>query len=49
MKYIGEEEREFPQHGVFKPGEVVDFNKSLHSTGFFDEVKTRKSNKEDGE
>jgi hypothetical protein len=49
MKYISEEEREIPQYGVFKPGEVVDFNESLHDTGLFDVVKTRKSNKEEGE
>lgn len=49
MKYNGEEEREIPQHGVFKPGEVVDFNESLHDTGLFDVVKNRKSNKEEGE
>jgi hypothetical protein len=49
MKYVGEEEREIPQHGVFKPGEVVDFNEPLHDTGLFDVVKTRKNIKEEGE
>lgn len=35
MKYTGKEERIVPQHGVFKPGDVVDYNKSLHGTGLF--------------
>lgn len=35
MKYIGEDEREFPNYGVFKPGDEVEFNETLFSTGLF--------------
>lgn len=35
MEYIGEDERVITQYGLFKPGDVVDYDKSLHSTGFF--------------
>lgn len=45
MKYIGDEERIFPQLGVFKPGDEVDFNEELLLTGLFIEKKT-KSEKE---
>lgn len=48
MIYIGEEERIVPRHGVFKPGDEVDFDEELHSTGLFDEKKV-KSGKKDGE
>lgn len=47
MKFIGEEERIVPQHGVFKPGDVVDYNKSLHLTGLFHVNKIEK--KEEGD
>lgn len=49
MRYIGEEERIFPQHGVFKPGDVVGFNKSLLSTGLFVEQKSKKDDEKDGD
>lgn len=39
IKYIGEEERIFPRHGVYKPGDIVDFNEELMSTGLFIEIK----------
>jgi hypothetical protein len=42
MKYIGEEEREIPQFGVFKPGDEVDFDESLHNTGLFDVIEKKK-------
>jgi hypothetical protein len=42
MKYIGEEEREVPQYGVFKPGDVVDFDENLHKTGLFSVVNSKK-------
>lgn len=48
MKYIGEEERIVPQHGLFKPGDVVDYNQSLHSTGLFrleDKIKKKDGDK----
>lgn len=47
MKYIGNEERVVPQHGLFKPGDVVDFNESLHNTGLF--RLERKEKKKDGD
>lgn len=40
--YTGEEERIFPQYGVFKPGDETDFNESLLKTGLFVEKKTKK-------
>jgi hypothetical protein len=46
MKYIGEEERIVPQHGLFKPGDVVDFNESLHLTGLFSVITSKEK---DGE
>jgi hypothetical protein len=47
MKYIGDEERIVPQYGVFKPGDVVDYDESLHSTGLFSVNK--QPQKKDGE
>lgn len=47
MKYIGTEERIVPKHGLFKPGDVVDYDKSLYGTGLFDVEK--KTQKKDGE
>lgn len=44
--YTGEEERIFPQYGVFKPGDEVDFNESLLSTGLFCEKSKLKDQKE---
>ncbi|WP_156107902.1 hypothetical protein [Bacillus sp. UNC322MFChir4.1] len=49
MKYIGEEERVIPQHGVYKPGDEVDFNETLYATGLFVEKKHRNVEKKDGE
>lgn len=46
MKYIGEEEREVPQYGVYKPGDVVDYEESLHDTGLFRVIKNRKEGDE---
>lgn len=46
LEYIGEEEREIPGHGVYKPGDVVDFDKTLHATGLFDEVGKKSKEKE---
>jgi hypothetical protein len=42
MTYIGEEEREIPQHGVFKPGDIVEYNETLYETGLFDVVEKKK-------
>lgn len=39
--YIGEEERIIPQHGIYKPGDEVDFNETLLSTGLFREKKSK--------
>lgn len=47
IKYTGEEERIFPNYGVFKPGDEVESNETLLSTGLFVEVK--KNLKKDGE
>lgn len=46
MKYIGNEVREFPRFGVFKPGDEVDYNENLLKTGLFEEIKTKPSQKE---
>jgi hypothetical protein len=35
LVYIGEEEREIVNFGVYKPGDEVDFNETLLSTGLF--------------
>lgn len=40
LVYIGEDEREIPQFGVYKPGDVVDFNETLLSTGLFSQQLT---------
>ncbi|MFC4768741.1 hypothetical protein [Effusibacillus consociatus] len=48
MTFIGDEEREIPGYGVFKPGDVVDFNKSLHESGLFDVIE-KKSKEKDGD
>ena len=40
MKFIGDCEREFPGFGVFKPGDVIEFDETLFATGFFEDVKT---------
>jgi hypothetical protein len=39
MKYIGEEERIFPNYGVYKPGDEVESDETLLSTGLFVESK----------
>jgi hypothetical protein len=36
MKYIGEVEKEIVGFGVYKPGEVVEFNSTLFETGLFE-------------
>jgi hypothetical protein len=41
MKYIGEEERIFPNYGVYKPGDEVESDETLLSTGLFVEVKEK--------
>ncbi len=46
LKYIGDEERIIPRHGVFKPGDEVAFNEELLSTGLFREKTKRKEEKE---
>lgn len=47
MEYIGEDERIFPGFGQFKPGDEVEHDETLLSTGLF-LLKTRKEQK-DGE
>jgi hypothetical protein len=42
MKYIGEEPREIPQYGVFKPGDEVEYNETLFNTGLFDVISKKK-------
>jgi hypothetical protein len=46
MKYIGEEEREIPQYGIFKPGDEVEYDKTIHDTGLFSIEKDNKKEKE---
>jgi hypothetical protein len=48
ITYIGDEEREIPQHGLYKPGDVVDFDETLHATGLFDVIE-KKSKEKEGE
>lgn len=43
--YIGKEERIFPRLGVFKPGDEVDYNEALLSTGLFREKKEKEGDK----
>jgi hypothetical protein len=38
LVYIGEDEKEIPQYGVYKPGDQVDFDETLLSTGLFSEI-----------
>lgn len=48
MIYKGNEPREFPRFGVFKPGDdEIEFNETLFKTGFFEEIKSKK--KKDGD
>lgn len=47
MKYKANEERIVPKYGVFKPGDVVDYDKSLYDTGLF--TADKKTQKKDGE
>jgi hypothetical protein len=42
LLYISEEERIIPQYGVYKPGDEVDYNETLLSTGLFIEKKEKK-------
>lgn len=51
IKYIGKQPREFPRHGIFKPGVEVDYNENLFKTGHFEEieVKVTKYIKKEGE
>lgn len=37
LVYIGEDEKEIPQYGVYKPGDEVEFDETLLSTGLFSE------------
>jgi hypothetical protein len=47
LVYKGENEKEIPRFGVFKPGDEVDFDESLLSTGLFSEKK--KNERKDGD
>lgn len=38
MKYIGEVVKEIPGFGVYKPGDEIEFNDILFSTGLFEKV-----------
>jgi hypothetical protein len=48
MEYIGEDERIFPGFGQFKPGDEVDHDEILLSTGLF-RMKTKKEQKDGDE
>lgn len=39
MKFVGDSERIFPGYGQFKPGDEVEYDETLLSTGLFDEKK----------
>jgi hypothetical protein len=43
IMYIGEGERIIPQYGQFKPGDEVEFNETLLSTGLFSEINEKKA------
>jgi hypothetical protein len=45
MKYMAEDEREIAQFGVFKPGDVVDYDEKLHKTGLFNVIKKKEGDK----
>jgi hypothetical protein len=49
MKYIGDEEREIPGYGVFKTGDVVELDDSLHSTGLFEVIEKKRNKEKDGD
>jgi hypothetical protein len=42
LKFKGEEPREFPQFGLYKPGDVVEYSETLKQTGLFTVVKSKK-------
>jgi hypothetical protein len=42
LKFKGEESREIPQFGIYKPGDVVEYSESLKQTGLFSVVKSKK-------
>jgi hypothetical protein len=42
LKYKGEEPREFPQFGLYKPGDVVEYSEALKRTGLFSVIKSKK-------
>lgn len=42
MKYKGTEEREIPGYGLYKPGEVVEYDDTLLSTGLFEGIPEKK-------
>ena len=42
LKFVGDSERIFPGYGQFKPGDEVDFNESLLSTGLFRVIDRKK-------
>lgn len=48
MTYTGDEEREVPGIGVFKPGDEVDFSETLQATGLFT-VNDRKQKQKEAE
>jgi hypothetical protein len=39
LVFIGENEKEIPNYGVFNPGDEVEDNETLLSTGLFNEKK----------
>jgi hypothetical protein len=41
MIYTGDEPREIPGFGVYKPGDEVEYDEILHGTGLF-KIKSRK-------
>jgi hypothetical protein len=49
MEYTGENEREFPRFGVFKPGDEVEYDETLFNTGLFRVIKEKKKDKEGDE
>lgn len=40
MKFIGDEEKWIPGYGIFKPGDSVEYNENLFSTGYFEKIES---------
>lgn len=46
ITYIGDEPREIPGYGVYKPGDELEYNETLHDTGLFRVIEKKSARKE---